>query len=167
MDSISDVKAYFSVELNKIVSLDTWNYFLEHDVLPINSSVIKQTKNYSELENWLCDELLLKTNEKEKEYLKAKELSSKARKMSELDEASNLFSKLGNYKDSEKEYRALKQKKHQKHINRVKIYGVIGGIVFISALFAISYGNILVGVFGMIAIVVIGILGFTELTARE
>ncbi len=54
--------------------------------------------------------LLLKTDEKEKEYLKAKELSSKARKISELDEASKLFSKLGNYKDSDNEYRALKRR---------------------------------------------------------
>ena len=165
LDSISDVKAYFSVELNKIVSLNTWNYFIEHDVSPIESSVIKQTKNYSELENWLCDELLLKTDEKEKEYLKAKELSSKARKISELDEASKLFSKLGNYKDSDNEYRALKRRKRQKHINRVIIYGVIGIILFISALVAIMNGNMLVGVYAMIALVVIGVLGVKELLA--
>ena len=165
LDSIIDVKAYISVELDKIVSLDTWNYFLEHDVLPIKSSVIKQTKNHSELEKWLCDELRLIIDTKEKEYLKAKELGSRARTISSLDKAAELFSKLGNYKDSEKEYKALNQRKRQKHINRVKILGAIGIIIFISALVAMAFGNLAAGVLAMIAIVVIGIAGVKELLA--
>ena len=100
LDSVTNVQTYCSNELNRIISPDTWMYFQQHAVLPVKSSVIKNTNDYSELKNWFCEQIELKIKKAEQEYLDAKERFASAKSISDLENSAALFNKLGNYRDS-------------------------------------------------------------------
>lgn len=132
-DSITNAQTYCSNELNRIISPAAWSYFQQHAVLPVKSSVIKNTNDYSELKNWLCEQLELKIKKTEQEYSDAKERFSSAKSISDLEKTEPLFNKLGDYRDSVSISQTIKNTIAEKKRKKTKttVISVLSAIVVI------------------------------------
>lgn len=71
---ISDTRVYSSEKLNDELTLENWNYFIEHGVNPIDSSMIPTSAaaDYDAIISWVADKVQVKVDREQ--YLKANPL---------------------------------------------------------------------------------------------
>lgn len=136
LDSVTDVQKYCSDHLNQIISSDSWAYFQNHSVSPIQSSIVNSTADYTSLKKWLCDQLERKIKDTEREYSQAKHKLSKAKTISDFDNVADSFRKLGNYKDSTSLQKTAAvaiegKKKKRSHLIIVAVLIVIAACAFL------------------------------------
>ena len=145
LDSITNVQDYCANELEKVISHESWVYFEEHSVSPIDSTVLSSADDYSELQELLCKQIDLKIKDAEQKYSAAREKLSRAKSIKDYENAASSFEALGTYKASSSLYRdienTIKEKEKRKRKTIVISVLTVIAVVIFAILCITSYVN--------------------------
>ena len=137
IDAVTDINGYCIKKLSKILSDESWTYFEEHSVNPIQKSSIIPNNicKRNTLLEWLISQIKIKKDDSERRYLEIQAKLKDAKSITDYKACLISLSTLGEYKNSPELLNLTKEKlKKKKKKKRIAITIII--LILLTAIIA-------------------------------
>lgn len=139
IDAVTDINEYCIKKLSKILSDESWSFFEEHSVNPIQKSSI--IPNYickrNTLLDWLIAQIRIKKDDSERRYLEIQAKLKDAKSIADYEACLIFLSTLGEYKNSPELLNMTKEKLKRKKKKKKTVIAIITLLLFAAIIISI------------------------------
>lgn len=139
IDAVTDINEYCIKKLSKILSDESWSFFEEHSVNPIQKSSI--IPNYickrNTLLDWLIAQIRIKKDDSERRYLEIQAKLKEAKSIADYEACLIHISTLGEYKNCPELLNMTKEKLKRKKKKKKTVIAIITLLLFAAIIISI------------------------------